>query len=520
VYVGELYYQAHRGTYTSQARTKQGNRRSEFALREAELWAAAAAALKGYRIPRAALESAWRDVLLNQFHDILPGSSIHRVYEEAEARHAEALRVAREVADAARRRLLRRRPGAVTAFNSLGWERTALVPLPDGMRGAAAGGAPLPAQRIGGAVCVEATLPPCGWVTLDAADRRPRTANLLRAGASLLENECLRLRFNARGEITSCLDKETGWEWARGPLNALRMYKDVPRWFDAWDLDSTYEFQPVDLDEPAAIRVTARGPLLAALRLRRRIHRSVILQEIRLRRGSRCVEFRTVVDWREKHKLLKVSFPTAIHANEALHEIQFGHLARPNHRSRPFDADRFEVCNHKWTAVVEAGRGAAVLNDCKYGVDVDGGSINLTLLRSPQAPDMTADLGRQEFTYAFYPWNGSFAGTDMIRAAYEINVPAAAMAGAGGAASLLSVDAANIVIETVKPAEDHRGDVVVRLYECKRMATRCTLATRLPAGAACETDMLEQGARPVRVRNGRVRLEFRPFEIKTLRLKR
>jgi alpha-mannosidase len=227
----------------------------------------------------------------------------------------------------------------------------------------------------------------------------------------------------------------------------------------------------------------------------------------------------TVVDWQERHKLLKVAFPVAVHADEAVHEIQFGHIRRPNHKSRPFDADRFEVSNHKWTALMEEGRGAAVLNDCKYGVNVVGHSINLTLLRAPLAPDETADRGHQEFTYAFYCWNGPFADCDLVREGYDLNVPVLVAPGAAGERSLFMVDAPNVVIETVKPAEDGSKDVIVRLYEAKRTATHCTLTTTLPVKGAVQTDMLENDEAPLPCDNGRIALDLRAFEIKTVRLR-
>ena len=189
-------------------------------------------------------------------------------------------------------------------------------------------------------------------------------------------------------------------ELAAGLCNSFQMFKDVPSRFDAWDIDSMYEKTPVPLDEPAKVEVIAAGPVVATLRITRKLSNSTLEQEISLRRDSRRVDFHTVIDWRERHKLLKVAFPVAIHANEAIHEIQFGHIARPNHRSRPFDADRFEVVNHKWTALAEQSRGCAVLNDCKYGVNVLGNTIKLTLLKSALAPDMHADQGVHSFTYA------------------------------------------------------------------------------------------------------------------------
>jgi len=527
-YVGELYFQAHRGTYTSQARTKQNNRRAELALREAEMWGAAARALAGpgYAYPAADLEEAWRTVLLNQFHDILPGSSIHRVYEEAEASHAEAIAAARRAAGQAQAALVRPAE-AVTVFNSLSWPRRALVRLPAGAQTAAdRAGRPLPVQVEADAAWAEVTVPSCGWTTIWWPSVPPNfggagaaaTSNALQATPRMLENECLRIEFNDLGEIVSLFDKEAQRELAAGPCNSFKMYKDVPGAWDAWDIDSMYTETPVELTEPATIVVEAAGPLEARLRVTRQLHHSTMTQVISLRRNSRRVDFATTVDWRESHKLLKVAFPVTVHANEAIHEIQFGHIRRPNHYSRPFDANRFEVCNHKWTALAEEARGCAVLNDSKYGVNVLGNSINLTLLKSALAPDMTADKGIQTFTYSFYAWNGPLAESDVVREAYELNVPATTAAGDGGERSLFSVDAPNIIIETVKPAEDGSADVVVRLYEAKHTATRAVLSTTLPVGRAALTDMLEAHVADLACDDGQIALDFRPFEIKTVRL--
>jgi alpha-mannosidase len=257
--------------------------------------------------------------------------------------------------------------------------------------------------------------------------------------------------------------------------------------------------------------------LVAQVQVRRTLNQSEMTQTIRLRRDSRRVDFHTVIDWRESHKLLKVNFPVNVYNTEALHEIQFGHIARPTHKSRPFDADRFEVCNHKWTALTESNRGFAVLNDCKYGVNVNGNSINLTLLKSALAPDMYADKGRQEFTYAFYAWNGAFYDSGLVQEGYDLNVETFTARGDGGQGSLFSVDAPNVIVETVKPAEDGSGDVVVRLYESMRTATHCTLNTSLPVSKAMQTNMLEEIEDDLSLDGGSLVLDFRPFEIKTIR---
>ena len=521
-YVGELYFQAHRGTYTSQARTKRNNRKAELALREAELWGLAAHALKGTPYPWQAIGETWRTVLLHQFHDILPGSSIEAVYHEAEESMAGAIVAARNLATSAIMAFADDSE-ALTAFNSLSWERSSLVPLPAGFQGLKdASGRPLPTQLEGDTVWAEVTVPSCGWATYH---RGPTSSAEVAHGAQaglnppILENEYLRIAFNASGEIASMFDKESGRELCAGPCNSFRMYKDVPGSYDAWDLDSMYELAPVPLHEPATFEVDAHGPLFASLRVTRRLHDSPMTQIVTLRRGSRRVDFATEIEWQERHKLLKVAFQVDIHADEGIHEIQFGHIRRPNHHSRPFDANRFEVCHHKWTALAEENRGCAVLNDSKYGVNVSGNSIGLTLLKSALAPDGHADRGSQTLTYAFFAWNGSFAESDVVHEGYDLNVPVTAVPGAAGRASLFGVDAPNIIIEAVKAAEDRSGDVIVRLYEAKRMATRCKLITPLPVEGAAQCDMLENLQEALPAANGAVELDFRPFEVKTVRLR-
>ncbi len=522
-WVGELYFQAHRGTYTSQARTKRGNRFCEVGLRELELWGSAAGVLAKYRYPLQQVDRLWKDVLLCQFHDIIPGSSIHRVYEEAEALHADVLAKARALADTARAKLLKADKDSVTVFNSLAAKRDALLELPRDFTGVAtADGMPLPSQKMGNRTFTLVNdIPACGWTSLRRAS--PATvSNMVKAAPDKLVNEFLALTLNESGEITSIVDKQSGRQIAAGPCNSLRLYKDVPGWFDAWDIDSMYKLQPIELDRSAKIEVKAKGPLFVAIRVTRKINKSTLTQDIILRAGSRRVDFRTTVDWKESHKLLKVNFPVTVSSEDALHDIQFGHLRRPTHATLPYDAARFEVCNNKWTALAEEARGAAVLNDCKYGVSVEGNSINLTLLKSALAPDMTADKGVQEFTYAFYCWNGPFKDSGLNQAAYDLNMPVTSIAGyrtSENQVGLFTLDANNVLIETVKPAEDGSGDVVVRLYEAARTATRCVLKTALPVRKALETDMMEKTVRVIdRPDNGDIELDFRPFEIKTIRL--
>ncbi len=521
-FVGEMYFQCHRGVLTAQARTKLGNRRCEIALHEAEMWCVAAGAIEqGFEFPVEEMMDAWRAVMLNQFHDILPGSSIKRVHDEAEVAYANVIAITRGVAGEAIASLIDSEDGIIV-FNSLSWDRSVLVIIPESWAGAVdADGNELPVQAADGERVFEVAVPSCGWTSVaEGKGIEPAGGDGVQADVNRLENELVRVQFDSVGRITSVIDKASGQEFAGGLCNEFKMFKDTPSQFDAWDIDSMYELQPVELGESAEVEVVASGELFAALQVTRQVNNSKFIQEITLRRGSRRVEFNTVIDWQEQHKLLKVGFATNIHANEAIHEIQFGHMSRPNHRSRQFDADRFEVAQQRWTALAEARRGAAVLNDCKYAVNVLGGTINLTLLRAPMGPDDLADRGRQEFTYAFYVWpGGALADSGVVREAAELNVPPTVAEGSAAGRSMFAVNADNVIIDTVKPAEDGSGDVIVRLYEAMRTTTACELTTSLPVESAVATDMLENPLADLGLADGAVSLDFRPFEVKTVRLK-
>ncbi|MFP4053138.1 MAG: alpha-mannosidase [Phycisphaerae bacterium] len=520
-YVGELYCLIHRGVLTSQAKTKKGNRKGELALREAETWGALAAAAKGFEFGPSTLDEMWKLILLNQFHDILPGSSVARVYEEAEAHYARVISeadAARNAATAA----LTDASDAVSVFNSLGWSRRVLVEVPAGAESLAdANGSVLCAQEYDGKTVVETRVPSVGWTTLTpAGESRPCDGGDCGVSASetYLENNLLRVELNARGEIVSLFDKEAGREMAAGLCNELKMYKDVPTKFDAWDIDSMYQQQLMELPGEAEVEVITQGPLLGAVRIRRTLNHSQMEQIVSLRRGTKRVDFETTIEWNEDHKMLKVAFPVDVHTEEVISEIQFGHIRRPNHKSRPYDADRFEVCNHKWSALAEEARGVAVLNDCKYGLHASGNTIELTLLRAPKAPAEHADKGTQKFTYAVLPWSGPLAKSRVVHEAYDLNVPAVVASGSAGEGSLIGVDAANVIVETVKPAEDGSGDVVVRLYESARSATRCTLKTSLPVARAVETDMLENERAALECDGGSIVLDLGAFQVRTVRL--
>lgn len=520
-YVGELYFSAHRGVYTVQAAIKKGNRLGELRLRDAEMWGALAQR-QGYVYPYADMDAQWKLLLLNQFHDILPGSSIERVYVEARRDHENIIKAAARHAQDAQAALVKQDDG-VTLFNSLSFERQAVVTLPAGFEsGAAVEGSVIPTQKTDDGVLALVTLPPCGAVTLAHAnaslDAAPCTAT--KQGMNvLLINEHVTVTINPMGEVISFVHKQSGREFAAGAMNRLLMYKDVPRLFDAWDIDSNYELQPVALDEPATVTVVISKGLQASVKVTRAIGASHVSQIIRLSTHSDRLDFITTVEWNELHRLLKVAFPVDVRATEAINEIQFGYMRRPTHRSRPYDSDRFEVCNQRYTALCDQSHGAAVLNDCKYGISLHGNEMRLTLLRATASPEMRADNGIHTFTYSFLGWEGGFLDAPVVREAYDLNVaPTITRGSLLHRLSAFSVDAPNVFIDTVKPAEDQSGDMILRLYEAKGADTNCALTINLPVEKISVCDMLENPTGDLDASDS-VNLHFHTFEVKTLRVR-
>ncbi|MHC4914364.1 MAG: alpha-mannosidase [Planctomycetota bacterium] len=538
-WTGELYLELHRGTSTTQARTKRDNRRAELALREAEILSCLQLAAGG-SYPREELDRAWKTVLLNHFHDVLPGSSISQVYSENAEQYAGVFAAASRASAGGLRSLGRRMdtsgPGkSLLVFNSLSWARGGIVELDDPGSPAAVrseSGAELPVQRAGGKLLVAAReVPSMGAAVWHLEGRSPRrTATPLKVSTSLLENDLVRVRFDRRGLISSLVDKRAGRELLpRGKRgNVLQLFEDRPRAWDAWDVDFSFAESGRDITALRGARVLERGPVRAAVRFERRFGKSRLVQEVRLAAGSAVVEFFTRVDWREDAKLLKAAFPVDVNAERATYEIQFGSVERSTERSTSWERARFEVPAHRWADLSEPGFGASLLNDCKYGYDCTGGVLRLSLLRSPSTPDPAADRGEHEFTYAIYPHAGDWREALSVRAGLELNVPLRAVPAPRGSGelgpscSLISVDAANVVVEAVKAAEGS-DDVVLRIYEAHGSRAAARLRTLLPASSARETDLLEKGGRRLRLRRqgagAELRLEFRPFEIKTVVLR-
>ncbi|MEW2078245.1 glycoside hydrolase family 38 C-terminal domain-containing protein [Streptomyces sp. NPDC013433] len=495
VWVGELYLELHRATLTSQAGTKQGNRRSEHLLREAELWAATAAVRTGFPYPHEELDRIWKTVLLHQFHDILPGSSIAWVHREARATYARIAAELNGVIDSAQRALASE--GTVPlVFNA----------APHTRAGVPAGGA-RPADLE-------------GRTTLDA---RP-------GGGHVLDNGLLRIGIDARGLVVSVHDVEADRETiAPGRAgNLLQLHPDLPNMWDAWDVDAFYRNTVTDLT--GADEVTA-GPDGASVRIVRSFGGSRVVQVLTLPPGERRLVVDTEVDWHETEKFLKLAFPLDLHAERYASETQFGHFFRPTHTNTSWEAAKFEACNHRFVHLQEPDWGVAVVNDSTYGHDVtrtvrtdgDGGTtttVRVSLLRAPRFPDPETDQGVHRFRHALVP--GASLG-DAVREGWRINLPERRLTGAGEVAPLVTADRDAVVITAVKLADDGSGDVVVRFHEAHGARARATLTTGFATTGVEVTDLLERPLAETQappLDGDRITVRLRPFQLMTLRLKR
>ncbi|MDX6354420.1 MAG: alpha-mannosidase, partial [Streptomyces sp.] len=485
VWRGELYLENHRGTYTSQARTKRGNRRSEALLREAELWAATASVLAGAPYPYERLESVWRRVLLNQFHDILPGSSIAWVHQQAEREYAEIHAELEAVIGAATDHL----PGPPALLNAGPYARREVAVI--------SGGGELPgAQALSdGRTAVFAEVAALASGGTATAPQAPVAARAVDDGF-VLGNGLVTVVVDRRGLVTSVYDHRAGREAiAPGAAgNLLQLHPDDPNLWSAWNLDPYYRDTVRDLDEAESVTLVDDGPLLASVRVERAFGASRLVQHIELTAQSRQVTVRTDIDWQERDTMLKAAWPLDVHAERESAEIQFGHVQRPTHENTSWDAARFELWAHRWVHVGERHWGAAVLNDSTYGHDVrrdtraDGGTtttVRLSLLRAPHSPDPQADRGRHSFGYALLVGAGI---EEAVAGGYAFNLPL--RSAPAEARPLVALDTTDAVVESVKLADDRSGDVVVRLYEACGGAVPVRLTAGYPHAAAFDCDLL------------------------------
>ncbi|WP_159501598.1 glycoside hydrolase family 38 C-terminal domain-containing protein [Microbacterium sp. 18062] len=492
VWAGELYLEFHRGTYTSQLRTKQGNRRSEHLLREAELWAATATVRTGVPYPTQDLKRLWRLVLLQQFHDILPGTSIAWVHRDAERNYA---RIAEELT-----RIIETSLRTLAGTGSRTLRANATPHTRSGVPALAIAAAPDPV----------------------AAPVRHED------GSFVLDNGIVRAEIDDRGLIVSLIDLGTGRETVPTGQTAglFQLHRDTPTQWDAWDIDEHYHRHVTDLVELDSIAVDG-----SALVVVRRFGSSQLVERVTLDEGSRTLRLAIDIDWHERQKLLKLAVPVDVHTDRAASEIQFGHIERPTHTNTSWDAARFETVAHRWVRVAEPGFGVAVTNDSTYGHDItrharaEGGTfsiVRLSVIRAALFPDPQQDRGEHHIEV------GIVVGADVHRAVvegYRANIPDRIVeeAAATEVAPLVSVEDPGVVIEAVKLAEDGSGDVVVRLYESLGRRTETRIVPGFAASGSVETDLLERATEPAALGTSDAsgaELTLRPFQLATVRIAR
>lgn len=478
----EMYYENHRGTYTSQAFVKKCNRAMELLLRKLEIACATAHVYLQYPYPMEQISDLWREMLTLQFHDILPGSSIHAVYEECRETYQNLTARAQALMDDVMAALSAHAGAGNDQWNFGPYEERGVAPFFCGK-----------------------TLRESGQTTVTG---------------HTLENDALLVALAPDGTIARLYDKQHAREvlapGERG--NVLTLFEDKPIREQAWNIDATYQDRGMELPGAQSIETITRPDGSPALQVIWTHGETTITQDIVLRPGARRLDFVTRVNWQERDRMLKCAFPVDIHASHATYEIQFGAITRPTHRNTSYDRAKFEACGHRWADLSEGNYGVSLLNDSKYGYDILGNRMRLTLLRSPSFPDPFADQGMQEFTYALYPHAGDWR-TGTVREAYRLNVPMETHAGSGnglpGPLARLASDHA--VLDTIKQAEDSNG-IILRIYESAGARGPIHITFALPPASVTECDLMEREEQTVEVVNNACTVYIKPYQIKTYRV--
>ncbi|MBE0685022.1 MAG: alpha-mannosidase, partial [Anaerolineaceae bacterium] len=537
VWNGELYLEYHRGTYTSQAQMKKNNRKSEFLIHDVEFLASLASTLdKHYQYPKDEINAAWKTICLHQFHDILPGSSIGEVYNEADQAFRALTTKLNQLKRTALESIKNYYSGDLLLINPSPFPRNDLVLISD-LKDVefTRNDKNLSTQLTDkGTLVNPGIILPYSVTTLEYGkpkqDKTPELANHAHQNF-VMENNLIRLEINPDGDMVSIFDKEVGREVlpAHTVANQFQIFEDRPLTYDAWNIDIYYD-DKMDFAEPAeTITWVEQGPLRQTIEIKRKIADSIYTQRISITKDSKQIDFDTTIDWQERYKLLKVAFAVDILAPVATYEIQWGNVQRNTHRNTSWDWARFETCAHKWVDLSEGNYGVSLLNDCKYGHDIHDNVMRLSLLRGPTVPDPFADLGIHQFKYSLLPHSNSW-GEQTQAAAYALNDPIIIFDGSKTEdelsnkseksefkQSLFSVSNPNVVIETIKQAEDGDG-LIIRLYESQRKRGLVILKSFLPIQSAWETNLLEENQESCLLVDHEIHLNIKPYEIKTLRI--
>ncbi len=503
-WVGELYLEFHRGTYTSQAKNKKNNRKSEFLYQNAEAVSVAANKLLGLPYPQKKLNEGWECILLNQFHDIIPGSSIHSVYEQCDRDYAKIAAIGHEAEAEAYNGIMSRikTDGGTVVFNPNSFVGSGYVEF-NGRT-----------YRVGG-------IPAKGYKVVKLEDRG---SNYTLDGRTLETSNYI-VEFNDEYVITRLYDKMNEREVLRegGRANYIEAFEDYPYEYDAWELSNYYTEKKYEINNVDSVSFIDEGARFG-FEIRRKFYKSLFSQKIWFYDGSARIDFDTYADWRQEHIMVKAAFDVDINSDKATYEIQFGSVERPVHKNTSWDAARFEVCAHKYMDYADYGYGVSLLNDCKYGHNVDDGTMKLSLFKCATHPDPDADKGEHSFTYTLFPHAGNYRESGTVQLAYELNCPmkAFSLRKQGGELpeeySLVSCDSNNFIVETVKKAEDSDA-VIVRGYESYNKKTKVKLDFGFAVNEATLCDLLENDIEKLNVKNNTVSFTAKPFEIVTIKIR-
>jgi alpha-mannosidase len=556
VWDGELYFQYHRGVFTTQAETKRRIRQAEENMLNAEKLASLAL-LYGRPYPQDGMEQMWKNLLFDHFHDIMPGSGIAVNYLDAKRNLENVDRAANSISTASLREIAahantRREGVPVIVFNSLAWPRIevteveAQLPAPARQievldstgKVAQAQLLSLDAETHRARFLLLSRTPSLGYQTyfVRASANPPSVHSLLKASAGTLENEFIRLKINPQtGCMTSLFDKRSGTESLApaetdtgGPKNSvcgnlLQTFVDRPKQWDAWNIDADFEKQHWDLDKADEVKLIESGPLRAVVEIKNHFQNSTFVRDVTLYAGVPRVDVKTQVEWHEKHILLKVAFPVSAHSDKATYEIPFGSIERPTTRNTPEEKAQFEVPAQRWADISDDKHGLSVLNDCKYGYDAKSNVLRLSLLRSPEWPDPHTDEGHHEFTYSLYPHGGGWKDALTIRRGYELNyklIPLAVGNHQGTLASehsFVQVRQDNVIVTALKKAEQDDA-LVLRFYEWAGKEGEVKLQLPPRAQSAAETDLMERPSADIPLQNDAVAVHTNPYEIKTIKV--
>jgi len=521
IWDGELYLEFHRGTYTSQGYNKKMNRFMEYKLREEEMLSVFAEKLFDKPYNREEFLKAWKIVLCEQFHDILPGSSIHEVYEDSHEEYERALKYIENATKAAKASFVTEKENAFTLFNQANWERDSIVKIPAGAETyeyTDSEGNTLYSHRCGEQDLVYVKgLRPLAFSTIT------RSVKACREASSFVENTVETpyyiVSWDDKGRLVRLYDKGADREVIpEGKFaNVFQIFEDKPRCFDAWELESTIDLKKEEIPCDGNI-IKTKNELGYFIHFTYNYNNSKIMQTLCLYNDKRRIDFKTVVDWKESQKILKTAFSVDIRGVFARYDVQEGNIVRPITRNTSWEAAKFEVVAHKWADLSETGYGVALLNDCKYGYDIKEDTMRLSLLKSATDPDYSADYGTHEFTYSLYPHKEEWYNSGLEEEAFDLNSPVVVLEGASalGNESLISFDAKNIVLDAFKKAENEEA-YVLRFHEFTGRRGKINLKIGLKFDSWCEADLMEN---PLgEWKRTAIEVEVKPYEIKTIMLK-